>query len=583
MSNYRNFTLTTYFVAHGTATATREELEKDLAFFERHMHLDKVYLELYRGQKASREQVAMCRRVFEEHGIQVSGGLTTVYSGKDTEPRTRMFDTFCYTDPKALQELKDVAQELGELFDSFIIDDFFFTTCTCRACREARDAFNRAHDIRDGSWTAWRLERMKQVSEEYILRPARQANPRCRVTIKYPNWAESYQATGYAPGLQRDLFDEIYTGTETRDPVTTDQHLPRYLSFSLMTYFESMCPGRNGGGWWDPFSTHITEHYLEQAYLTAFSKPRELMLFCFQALKDHMWVPALGFQLDRLDRALDELEKPEGIVCYLPDNAEGEDNAQDFLGMVGLPVVLTPYFPEHAEQILLTRSSATDPRVVEKLEAYVARGGRALVTTGFLEAAEGRGIAGLTSVKPTGRKLTAERWRVEDESPAGWPECTFPSGPSVLLPVAEYRNNFSWGVIKAIHGEENVGFLFRDRYGAGEMWTIALPDALPDLYRLPPAVLSRLREAFPVRGAWLEGGPLVSLFVYSNDALVLYPYVADGTQRQTVRLHVLHASALEMPLRHRTLQPLYTSGDSAVFELPVTPGQYEVLRVLRRV
>ena len=30
MGNYRNFTLTTYFVAHGTANVTREELEKQL-------------------------------------------------------------------------------------------------------------------------------------------------------------------------------------------------------------------------------------------------------------------------------------------------------------------------------------------------------------------------------------------------------------------------------------------------------------------------------------------------------------------------------------------------------------------------
>ena len=30
---------------------------------------------------------------------------------------------------------------------------------------------------------------------------------------------------------------------------TTDQHLPRYLSYSLMTYMEAMWPGHNDGGW----------------------------------------------------------------------------------------------------------------------------------------------------------------------------------------------------------------------------------------------------------------------------------------------------------------------------------------------
>ena len=88
---------------------------------------------------------------------------------------------------------------------------------------------------------------------------------------------------------------------------------------------------------------------------------------------------ALGFQLDKLDAVLDHCGNPIGVPCYLPDNCQGEDNIQDFLGMCGLPVMLTPYWPENAESILLTRASACDPDVVEKLEKYVAAGGKALI------------------------------------------------------------------------------------------------------------------------------------------------------------------------------------------------------------
>ena len=49
MGNYRNFKLVYYFVAQGTARAQEEKLEKDIAFFERYMRPDKVYLEPYRG------------------------------------------------------------------------------------------------------------------------------------------------------------------------------------------------------------------------------------------------------------------------------------------------------------------------------------------------------------------------------------------------------------------------------------------------------------------------------------------------------------------------------------------------------
>ena len=55
--------------------------------------------------------------------------------------------------------------------------------------------------------------------------------------IKYPNWIESYQETGYNPEAQAEIFDYVYTGTETRDPLFTHQHLPRYSSYSLMRFF----------------------------------------------------------------------------------------------------------------------------------------------------------------------------------------------------------------------------------------------------------------------------------------------------------------------------------------------------------
>ena len=374
MGNYRNFTLTTYFVAHATAHVTEAQLEEQLTFILRHLRLDKVYLEPFRGEMATHEQVEMCRRVFERHGIQVAGGLTTVMDTPEgSRPKARLFNTLCYNDPAMVEKLKQVSAFIGGHFDEFIIDDFFFTNCMCSDCVREKERFNRMHGIQDGSWQAYRLDLMRRVSQEYVIGPAKAANPSCRITIKYPNWAESYQETGYNPKEQREMFDRIYTGTETRDPVTTDQHLPRYLSFSLMTYFENMCPGHNGGGWFDTFDTHITEHYLEQAYLTAFSRPQELMLFCFQSLLDNMYTPALGFQLDKLDTVLDTVGTPRGIACYLPDNCQGEDNVQDFLGMCGFPIVCTPYFPENEKQIMLTRSSACDPDVVEKLKAWLKK------------------------------------------------------------------------------------------------------------------------------------------------------------------------------------------------------------------
>ena len=584
MGNYRNFCLTTYFVAHATARVKQEALEKSLDFFARHMRLDKVYVEPYRGEMASEEQIEMIRDTFLSRGIQVEGGITTVIPTPEGEkPKPRMFETFCYNDPGMRRRLREASAITAKHFDAFIIDDFFFTDCTCPDCVREKEAYNAAHGIADGSWEAYRLDLMRRVSEEDMIGPAKQVNPACRITIKYPNWAESYQETGYNPAEQMHLFDRIYTGTETRDPVTTDQHLPRYLSFSLMTYMENLWPGHNGGGWFDTFDMHITEHYLEQAYLTAFSRPRELMMFCYQSLEDSMYAAALGYQLDKLDAVLDHTGSPEGIACYLPLNSQGEDNVQDFLGMLGLPIVCTPWFPEHAEQILLTRSAACDPGIVEKLEKYLREtSGRALVTTGFMEATMDRGIQRLTSVRMRGRHITARRYRVEENTPEGWPACIFPEGSApVCIPVAEFRNNATWAIVKAMHDEESYGMLLRDMYCDGRLYTLAVPDAFPDLYHLPSPVLSRIREAFPVRGIWMEGPSRISLFVYDNDSFIVYPYVMDGVQRQVISLHVKGARTLWMPVKGKSLEPLYRTGDEAIFTLSAIPGQYELYQVRR--
>ena len=191
MGNYRNFKLVYYFIAQATARAEKEKLEKDIGFFEKYLRPDKVYLEPYRaGILADEEHVNLCRKVFEKHGVAVAGGLTTtIRTPEGDEPKQRLFDTYCYNDEKMLAELRKVCSFIGGHFDEFIIDDFFFTNCTCEACRRGRDEYNRERGITDGSWKEYRLHLMEKVSREDVIAPAKAANPKCRITIKYPNWA----------------------------------------------------------------------------------------------------------------------------------------------------------------------------------------------------------------------------------------------------------------------------------------------------------------------------------------------------------------------------------------------------------
>ena len=83
--HYRNFRTVTYIPAAITQRGTRTQIERDLAFLEKYVGLDKVYLETFRGDTfASKEKVLLWKSILEDHGVEVSGGFTTVMpeSGK---------------------------------------------------------------------------------------------------------------------------------------------------------------------------------------------------------------------------------------------------------------------------------------------------------------------------------------------------------------------------------------------------------------------------------------------------------------------------------------------------------------------
>lgn len=584
MGNYRNFKLTTYFVAQATAKITKEELQSQIDWFKKYLRLDKVYLEALRDHAfASEEQVRMCKKVFEDNGIEVAGGITTcIPTPEGDKPKQRLFNTFCYNDEKMIASLKKASELNGKIFDSFIIDDFYFTNCTCDKCRAGRDAFNKEHGITDGSWQEYRIALMQKVSRDYMIAPAKAVNPDIKVTIKYPNWMESYQETGYDPLTQRDIFDSIYTGTETRDPRHQDQHLPRYLSFSLMRYMEDMAPGRNGGGWFDNFDCQVLDYYLEQAYLTAFSKPKELMMFCFQSLYDSIYMPSLGFQLDKLDELLDGLGNPIGIPAYIPDASQGEDNVQDHLGQNGFPLVTTPFFPEKEKTIFLTASSAYDPDIVDKLEQYLIRGGKAIVTDGFVRAALPMGLSRITSLKFRDRYVTLTDYMLEYNF-----QWTSVKGANpVSFPIMEFRNNATWGALcKGLKNEESYTLLTEDTYGDGKMMMLVVPDSFTDIREIPKEVLGRMRREFQVNGIYLEGDPNVSLFVYDNDTFLLYNYVTSWANDCDLYVHVKGAKKLVPTVMPKyepaEILPLYTAGDDAVFKIRAGVGRWSAYKIVR--
>ena len=125
---------------------------------------------------------------------------------------------------------------------------------------------------------------MDEAGRTLVMKPARAVNPNVKVTIKYPNWYDHFQNLGFNLETQPKYFDRIYTGTETRDPVYSNQHLQQYHGYSIFRYFENIKPGGNGGGWVDSGGLRHLDRYAEQLWLTLFAKAPEITLFDIRQL-----------------------------------------------------------------------------------------------------------------------------------------------------------------------------------------------------------------------------------------------------------------------------------------------------------
>lgn len=583
MGHFQSFKTVIYCNAQWVGHVTEEQLAREYEFMEKYIGVDKVYVEPFRDVLASKQQIRMVKKFFEDHGVEVAGGITTVtsdLSGEDKK-RQRLFDTLCYSNEAMRTHLKEMVEYTAEEFDEMIIDDFFFTQCTCEDCIREKG---------ERSWEEFRLAKMKEVSQNLVIEPAKRVNPNIRITIKYPNWMESYQETGYNPQEQKDQFDKIYTGTETRHPIEQDQHLPRYLSYSLVRYMENVAPGRNGGGWFDPFDCHLTDTYLEQAYLTCFSGAREIMLFCWPALYDNYFATPLGFQLQKIDEILCRIGQPEGLPVYLPHNGQGEDHIEDYLGMLGIPFEPVPDFPAYQEGgcVFLTATALKDKEIVRKVREFIQAGGKAIVTSGFLLGAlkskEGEDIRNLTSIRYRGRRLEGAEFQVSYLDRMGMRDYV-KSGKSISWPLLEHRNNASWSLMNVGQGDIHGSVLLRDTYGKGELITLNIPDMYSDLKAYPREALTRIRAELLGQGkVYLDAPGQISLFTYDDGSFGIYTYTADGCAPTEIEVHVkadvncLQRIGSKYDREQRDFVRYAFCDGESIFKLRAEPGKFMFFR-----
>jgi hypothetical protein len=568
---------------------------------EKQVRVSKIYLETHRDELlVDAETVRKAKRFFEERGVRTAGGITLTIS------EGNRFQTFCYSDPAHRRRVQEIVEHTARLFDEVILDDFFFTSCKSEVEVRARG---------ERGWTEYRLALLDEAARALVLGPAKRVNPGVRVVVKYPNWYDHFQGLGFNLETGPRDFDGIYTGTETRDAVRSDQHLQPYHGYAIFRYFDNLRPGGNGGGWVDVFGSRTVDRYAEQLWLTLFAKAPEITLFDFGSIQmpvakalrapwqgqgtsfdfDAMaapfrkedgsfgpeltWARAAGWSLEKADAVVGRLGRPVGVRSYKPHHSTGEDFLHSFIGMIGIPIELGPAFPEGAPLALLTGAAAHDPGIVGKIERHVRAGRSVLVTSGLLRALRGKGIERVAEVEVLDARALVEDFRV------GWGE-PVKARKRILIPQLHYYTNDSWPLVDAVDGPMGWPLLHDADYAGGHLFVWTIPDNPADLYALPEPALNAIRriatQGLDVR---LDGPAEVALFSYDNGTLVVESFRDEATEVSLVLPGGTALRDLETgeALAGRTVpegQGFFRSPDAGrtVVRVPVKPHSWRALR-----
>ena len=568
--HYKHFKTAIYIPVNVTQSLVDPQVfEHQFARAMSQVPFDKVYIEGYRDNHfASDAEIEAVKRRFQAKGIEVAGGVTLAAGGFNGQ-----FMTFDYESPRDRDTCRRAMELMARHFDHVILDDFTFYT-------SKSDADIRAKGTR--TWTDYRIATMRKVSKDLIIGPARAVNPNVKIVIKYPNWYEHFQGLGFDLAQQPEMFDGIYAGTETRDPVITDQLLQQYESYNIIRYFSTLRKdGLNGGGWVDTYSIRYVDRYAEQLWDTMLAKAPEITLFNWHpAAQDTPavagdrpwagqatsfdwdrivadwksahpdakappgWGLAAGAALKQIDAVLDQLGNPTGIASYRPANASSaEDFLHNYLGNVGIPIALTARFPADAQTMLLTQAAATDPDVLNKVKRQLEAGKVVFVTSGFVKATQDprrkdRGFQDLVEVYATGNQVLVNDYyngygAGNGESLRDDPKV---APRDVLFPELHYFTNDAWPIVRGVAGARGFPVLLMNRYSKGVLYVLSIPSNIGDLYSMPPGVMNSVKKYLladaPVR---IEAPAGVSLFTYDNGAYVIQSFRDTATTVKVVK------------------------------------------------
>jgi hypothetical protein len=280
-----------------------------------------------------------------------------------------------------------------------------------------------------------------------------------------------------------------------------------------------------------------------------------------------------SYTFEKVDGFLGRLGKPIGLPSYKPFHSAGEDFLQSYLGMVGLPMDISPQFPVNAPTVLLTESAKFDNSIVGKIKGQLTAGKNVVLTSGLLKALQGKGIEDIVELEYTDKKAFPQDFRARFSLIRGDTEIT--------IPQIRYATNDAWEIISSQTRGIGYPILLQASYAKGMLYVLTIPENFGDLYHLPSDVLNVIREVLTkdlfVR---MEGPGQVSLFLYDNNTFIVESFLPHAASVRLVldkrftRLKELTAGGF--PGAGGQGVPGQPRGDKVVFDTFVFPHSYRV-------
>lgn len=379
----------------------------------RRLDISRVFLEGRRGDEyVPPDVLAAARDFLAAQGIDSAGGIATVPGGQYGTRQNEALGWLNWESERTQQDIAGFFRENAPLFGQLIVDDFFCTADTSPPSEQARGA---------RSWSDYRRDRLVSLIEPLMIQPTRLANPATKSILKFPQWYDRFHLFGYDPPRMAAFFDQIWVGTEVRNPKTRRmgyvQPTEGYMNFR---WIASIAGDKVVGAWFDHIECSA-RNFVDQAYLSVLAGARELTLFRLgDVMEGHPGDALLAERLPELRRlaARAREQPPRGIAFYKPPGSDAHDNLYlaDYLGMLGLPILPVAGYPATAEVAVLPAQAAADPDILPRMKRHLRAGATLVVTPAFLRraGAAAKELAGV-DVSSSAEPGTMDRVRLSSE------------------------------------------------------------------------------------------------------------------------------------------------------------------------